>query len=69
MTTTKLEIAGMHCSHCVRAVRGALEKIPGVKVEEVQIGSATVSHDPAQTSVATLTDAVADEGYEAAVAD
>lgn len=70
MTTERiaLTIEGMTCEHCVRAVRGRLEKTPGVVVENVAIGSATVRVDPGTTSVADLQDAISDEGYTAEVA-
>ena len=35
-----LKISGMHCGGCVRRVAGALEKLAGVEVEDVQVGSA-----------------------------
>ena len=63
-----LSIEGMTCEHCVRAVRGRLEKTPGVQVERVEIGSATVRLDSRKTSVADLQDAISDEGYTAEVA-
>jgi copper chaperone len=70
MTMEKLEltIEGMTCEHCVRAVRGRLERTPGVKVEDVQVGSAKVEYDPARTSLDDLEEAIADEGYTAYVA-
>jgi len=44
----ELKIEGMHCGACVRRVTQALEKTPGVKVESVAIGSATIeTADPA----------------------
>ena len=63
-----LAIEGMTCDHCVRAVRGRLEKTPGVQVENVEIGSATVRLDSRRASVADLQDAISDEGYTAEVA-
>jgi copper chaperone len=68
MKQLKLEVAGMSCGHCVGAVREALAKVPGVKVEDVRIGSASVSFDEAKASVGDLVDAVADAGYEASAA-
>lgn len=59
-----LEIGGMSCGHCVGAVRKALEKVPGVKVDDVQIGRATVEYDPAQVKDTAIRDAVDDAGYE-----
>ncbi|HVX41389.1 MAG TPA: heavy-metal-associated domain-containing protein [Gemmatimonadaceae bacterium] len=67
MEHLKLTIEGMSCQHCVRAVRGRLERTPGVRVEDVQIGSATMEFDPAQTNVDSIEDAIADEGYTAFV--
>lgn len=65
MKKIDLTIEGMTCEHCVRAVRGALENVPGVRVEAVDIGSATVEYDPERVNEETLVDAIADEGYTA----
>lgn len=69
MERLHLTIEGMSCEHCVRAVRGRLERTDGVKVDDVNIGSATVDYDPAKTSVDDIEEAIADEGYTAFVAD
>jgi copper ion binding protein len=61
-----LEIDGMSCGHCVQAVTEALQRVDGVQVEHVAIGTATVRYDPAKASVDQITDAVNDEGYSAA---
>ena len=66
MERLRLDIGGMSCDHCVRAVRGALQGVEGAEVEEVAIGHATVRYDPARTSPDAIVDAVSDEGYEAA---
>ena len=68
MTQLKLEVAGMSCGHCVHAVREALAALPGVKVEGVSIGSATVNFDETQVTVGELVDAVSEAGYEASEA-
>jgi copper chaperone CopZ len=60
-----LTIEGMTCEHCVRAVRGRLEKTAGVKVGDVQVGSATLDYDPQRTKLTDIEDAIADEGYTA----
>ena len=69
MERLTLTIEGMTCEHCVRAVRGRLEHTPGVKVDDVQIGTATLDFDPAKTNVDDIEEAIADEGYTAFVAD
>jgi copper chaperone len=63
MTSLHLEIEGMTCEHCVRAVRNRLSATPGVEVKEVRVGSADVRHDPTKSSVAEIEDAISDEGY------
>ena len=61
----ELAIEGMTCGHCVKAVRGALEKMPGVEVEDVRMGAATLVVDPTRASPDDIVEAVADEGYTA----
>ena len=65
MKQLKLEVSGMSCAHCVRAVEEALSAVPGVKIENVEIGAATVSFDETRVGVGDLIDAVSDAGYEA----
>lgn len=38
-------IEGMHCDACVRRVKKALEKVPGLTVQGVSVGSADVVGD------------------------
>lgn len=61
--TETLTITGMSCGHCVRGVREALERIDGVDVESVEIGSARVRYDESKTSHEQLVQAVEEEGY------
>lgn len=65
MKQLKLEVSGMSCGHCVGAVRDALAGVPGVKVDDVRIGSASVTIDETKAKVSDLVDAVSDAGYEA----
>ena len=58
-----LQIEGMSCGHCVKAVDQALRQLPGVEVEQVEIGTARIAYDPDQTSRQQLVDAVEDEGF------
>ena len=69
MVRQRLEIDGMSCGHCVARVRGALEALPGVKVEEVSIGKALVEIDESRTPVATVSQAVEDAGYDVLAAE
>ena len=61
---TNLKIDGMTCDHCVRAVKNALQAVPGVESADVILaeGRATVMHEGVPGA---LVAAVEDEGYEA----
>ncbi len=65
MEQVKFRIEGMTCNHCVHAVNSRLAKTPGVTVDDVQIGSATIHHDPAVATIDQIEEAIADEGYTA----
>lgn len=66
MSTTQrdtLSIDGMHCEHCVEAVKEALSEVDGVTVEAVEIGEATVTYDPDGASRDRLAEALDAAGY------
>ncbi len=65
MTQVTLSIKGMSCGHCLNAVRQALGNTPGVEIESVQLGQATVRYDEAATSPEEIVAAVAQAGYQA----
>ncbi len=57
-----IAIEGMHCEACVKRVRMALEKVEGVAVREVSIGSAVVDGDAKQQAAAL--EAIQRAGYQ-----
>lgn len=61
---TQLDISGMSCGHCQKAVTGALEAVAGVTRAEVDLakGLAVVE---GEAEPAALIAAVEDEGYKA----
>jgi copper chaperone len=61
----KLKIEGMHCEGCVRRVTQALNALGGVRVDSVEVGSASVILDPAQTSPEQVAAAVNGMGFKA----
>ena len=65
---TSLNIGGMTCASCVRRVEKTLIRVDGVVAASVNLANetATVSYDPAFTSLETLTAAVTKSGYTAA---
>jgi P-type Cu+ transporter len=64
---TSLNIGGMTCASCVRRVEKTLTRVDGVVAASVNLANetATVSYDPAFTSLETLTAAVTTSGYTA----
>ena len=68
MEQARIEIEGMSCGHCVRAVEQALAGMDGVRVGEVKIGGATVEYDPAVATPERIEKVISDEGYQARVA-
>ena len=63
MSSVNLRIENMHCGACVRRVTQALNSIPGVQVDEVQIGAARVHLTDAAVTPAALVAAVVKAGY------
>ena len=63
MERVTLSIDGMTCGHCVRSVDSALKDLAGVTVEQVKVGEATVSFDPAAVSSSRIRQAIESEGY------
>jgi copper chaperone len=61
--TFALAIDGMHCGACVRRVKTALERLPGVTVTEVVVGSARGEVEG--VAVAEVVAAVTRAGYPA----
>jgi copper chaperone len=61
----KLNIAieGMHCGACVRRVTSALQSVPGVTISSVEVGSAKVAFDAAETTAQDITAAVDRIGF------
>ena len=67
MKTVKLQIDGMSCASCAKAVEKALAALPGVEEASVNFVSKTASIDlsDAQTAELLLIDAVKRAGYSA----
>jgi copper chaperone len=66
MEQARIEIEGMSCGHCVASVKAALGQLGGVEVQEVKVGSATVTYDP-RVQPEQIAAAVDAEGYAAQV--
>ncbi len=63
---TRLNIEGMTCDHCVTAVKGALERTPGVEKADVDLGAGSATVEGA-ADVQLMLQAVESEGYRASL--
>ncbi len=64
MNTRTLKIKGMSCGHCVMALKKELEKIGGLTVLSVEIGSAEVSWNGQEIDETMLGAAVNEAGFK-----
>ena len=61
-----LNVSGMSCGHCVKAVEGSVGALNGVKEVNVQLseGKVEVDFDPAVVTVEAIKDIIDDQGYD-----
>ncbi|MBL8129006.1 MAG: heavy-metal-associated domain-containing protein, partial [Chloroflexia bacterium] len=61
-----IPVVGMTCASCVNRVEKAIARTPGVESAAVNLATeqATVSFDPALTTIAGVAEAVRKAGYE-----
>ncbi|HOO39410.1 MAG TPA: heavy-metal-associated domain-containing protein [Deltaproteobacteria bacterium] len=63
MNIRTLKIQGMSCGHCVKALKKELDKIDGLTVHSVEIGSAKVSWNGKEIDETVLAAAVNEAGF------
>ncbi len=63
MEKITIPIQGMSCGGCVRNVQHALERVPGVHVDAVTVGSAVLSYDPLLTNREAIFASITRAGY------
>ena len=63
MDAAHLNIEGMTCEHCVRAIDGRLRRTPGVQVDKVVVGAVDLHYDKARISLDEISELISDEGY------
>jgi copper chaperone len=61
-----LQVEGMSCEHCVKAITKAAGELPGVKDVLVDLKGGTVSfnYDPGKTALKEIEAAITDAGYD-----
>ncbi len=65
MVQLTVDIDGMSCGHCVARVKQVTASAPDVKVDDVPVGNASLSCDPALSSPESIVGAVSKAGYPA----
>ena len=66
MSNMIMDVPGISCSHCERAIKTAVEKLIGIeKVSvDVTLKKVIVEFDSAQVSFAQIKQAITDQGYD-----
>ncbi|WP_433958336.1 copper chaperone CopZ [Cytobacillus horneckiae] len=66
MESVTLNVQGMSCGHCVKAVEGSVGEMKGVKTVAVDLqnGKVKVDFDSASVSLDEIIETIDDQGYE-----
>ncbi|MCS0824845.1 copper chaperone CopZ [Cytobacillus firmus] len=66
MNNTTLNVQGMSCGHCVKAIEGSVGQLEGVNQVNVKLGEALVevSFNESQVSLEKIKDTIEDQGYD-----
>lgn len=66
METTTLQVKGMSCGHCVKAVEGSVGKLNGVETVSVNLeaGSVEVKFNPSEVTLEQIKETIDDQGYD-----
>ena len=61
-----INVEGMSCEHCVKAVTDALKNLAGMGsvIVDLESKTAAVEYDPQQVSIEKMVEAIEDQGYE-----
>ncbi len=63
MPTQTYVVEGMSCTHCIRAVRNALETVEGITVLEVGLGTVRIEAAPDSPPTGDISAAIENAGY------
>lgn len=66
MEKITLNVAGMSCGHCVKAVEGSVGELAGVSNVKVNLdnGTVDVEYRAAEVSVDKIKETIDDQGYD-----
>ncbi|MFL0584342.1 copper chaperone CopZ [Solibacillus silvestris] len=66
MQNVTLNVQGMSCGHCVKAIEGSVGQLEGVNEVKVKLDAAQVevSFNETQVSIETIKETINDQGYD-----
>ena len=66
MEKTTINVGGMSCDHCVKAVTNAVNALPGIGsvAVDLRVGTVTVEYDLGAVDEAKIKAEIEDQGYE-----
>lgn len=66
MENTTLQVKGMSCGHCVKAVEGSVGELNGVETVNVDLGTGSVSitFNPELVTLEKIKETIDDQGYD-----
>ena len=66
METTIIQVKGMSCGHCVKAVEGSVSELNGVQSVTVTLetGEVKVQYDSAMVTLETIKETIDEQGYD-----
>lgn len=66
METITLNVKGMSCNHCVKAIENSVGELDGVQDVKVDLSSAKVevTFDNAKVSLSQIKETIDDQGYD-----
>jgi copper chaperone len=66
MQSVTLNVQGMSCGHCVKAIEGSVGQLEGVKQVNVKLDEAVVevAFTESEVSLDQIKEAIEDQGYE-----
>lgn len=64
MHTATLNVEGMSCNHCVKAVEGAVQEVGAQGTVDLNAKTVDISYDEAAVSLDAIKSAIEEQGYD-----
>lgn len=66
MENTTLQVKGMSCGHCVKAIEGSVGALNGVETVKVDLGAGSVAltFNPTLVTLEQIKETIDDQGYD-----